>query len=206
MAQHPSDQVGDWELISIAVEHAHPEAARSYAEPHDFRTAIDAKGELARQMGFQVVPNGVLIDEEGIIRWAKFGGFSIDNEEDTEVVERFLAGADPGPSPDRPESYTLAERERELVASKVQEGRTLLETGRREDAVATWQEALHLDPGNFTIRKQIWSVKYPEKFYPTIDFDWQGPQLEAERAAEIAAGYCGPDGCPIPTAEAVTSR
>jgi tetratricopeptide (TPR) repeat protein len=151
-------------------------------------------------LGFKVVPNGVLVDEEGIVRWAKYGGFAIENAADLAVVARFLAGLDPGPSPTVDDAYTLGPLERELVATKVRLGRVLLEAGRREEAVAAWREALRLDPGNFTIRKQIWSVEHPEKFYPTINFDWQSVQLAAERAQEIATGVCGPDGCPLPWA------
>lgn len=50
--------------------------------------------------------------------------------------------------------------------------------------MAAWREALRLDPGNFTIRKQIWSVEHSERFYPSIDFDWQGVQLAAKRERE----------------------
>jgi hypothetical protein len=64
---------------------------------------------------------------------------------------------------------------------------------------------LRLDPENFLIRKQIWAVEYPEKFHPTIDFVWQETQLRAEREAEIAAGICGPDGCPVPFAVLATT-
>ena len=55
-----------------------------------------------------------------------------------------------------------------------------------------------LDPENLTIRKQIWMAEYPEKFHPTIDFDWQKGQLAHEREEEIAQGICGSDGCPLP--------
>ncbi|MDQ3467401.1 MAG: hypothetical protein M3411_04100 [Chloroflexota bacterium] len=144
----------------------------------------------------------MLIDEAGVVRWAKFGGFSIDNADDLSPVRRFLAGEEPGPSPDPSDLYRLEPAQRDLVATKVREGRALLEAGQRDEGVATWREALRLDPGNFTIRKQIWSVEHPDKFYPTIDFTWQGVQLTAEREAEIAAGVCGPDGCPIPGAAA----
>ena len=51
-------------------------------------------------------------------------------------------------------------------------------------ALTSWRAALALDPANFTIRKQIWMVERPERFYPTIDFDWQKEQLERE-------GSCG---------------
>ena len=43
-------------------------------------------------------------------------------------------------------------------------------------------------------------AQHPEKFHPTIDWDWQRTQLKQEREAEIAAGICGPDGCPVPWA------
>ena len=77
-------------------------------------------------------------------------------------------------------------------------GRLLSELGRKDEAIAVWTEALHRDPENLTIRKQIWSEKHPEKFHPKIDWDWQREQLKQEREAEIAAGICGPDGCPVP--------
>ena len=150
-----------------------------------------------------MVPNGLLVDEDGTIRFAKFGGFAIDNADDVAAVERFLAGNDPGPSPQAPPD-ALGPLERELVETKLRLGRVLLEAGRREEAVAAWREALRLDPENFTIRKQIWVVEHPEKFYPTIDFDWQQEQLAAERERERAEAECGPDGCPPPWMSAGT--
>jgi len=193
----------EWKLVSVALDHADPEAPRPFAAPYAFPTVVDAGGELARHFGFKAVPNGVLVDEAGVVRWAKFGGFSIDNADDLTPVQRFLAGEDPGPSPVPDDAYALGALERDLVATKVRLGRALLEGGRRDEAVAAWREALRLDPGNFTIRKQIWSVEHPEKFYPTIDFAWQAGQLAAEREEEIAAGVCGPDGCPLPWTAAI---
>jgi tetratricopeptide (TPR) repeat protein len=151
-------------------------------------------------LGFKAVPNGVLVDEDGIIRWAKYGGFSIDKPEDVAVVDRFFGGEDPGPSPTMDTPYTLGPMERELVETKLRLGRLLDSLGRRDEAVQEWQTALRLDPENLVIRKQIWAARYPEKFHPTIDWDWQRAQLRQEREAEIAADICGPDGCPVPWA------
>ena len=186
--------------MSAAVEHTGPQAARAVvaAAGVTFPTIIDETGALSRRFGFKVVPNGVLLDEEGTIRWAKFGGFSVDNPDDVAVVERFLAGEEPGPSPAQESPYALGSLEQELVATKLQLGRELLNGGRAREAVAAWRDALRLDPANFTIRKQIWAAEYPEKFFPTIDFAWQQEQLAAEREQEIAEGVCGPDGCPLP--------
>ncbi len=194
----------DWEFVSVAVEHAGPEVARSFvaAASVTFPTIVDEQGVFSRLLDFKAVPNGVLVDEAGVVRWAKFGGFSIENSDDVAVVERFLAGEEPGPSPAQEVPYAIGPLERELVAAKLQLGRVLLDGGRMEEAVAAWRDALRLDPENFTIRKQIWVAEHPERFFPTIDFAWQQEQLAAEREREIANGVCGPDGCPLPWAPA----
>ena len=144
------------------------------------------------------MPNGLLVDADGVVRWAKFGGFSVDDPDDVATVERFLGGEDPGPSPAASEPYVLGPVERELIQTKLHLGDLLLQTGQRAEALAAWRDALRLDPENFTIRKQIWAAEHPEKFFPTIDFAWQQEQLAQERADEIAEGVCGPDGCPFP--------
>ena len=188
----------------MAVEHTGSEAARLIVEAAGltFPTIIDEQGTLSRLFEFKVVPNGVLLDEEGIVRWTKFGGFSIDNPDDVAAVERFLAGGEPKPSPAQDVPYALGPVERELVATKLQLGRVLLDAGRTAEATAAWRDALRLDPQNFTIRKQIWVAEHPEKFFPTIDFAWQQEQLTAEREREITDGVCGPDGCPTPWSSA----
>ena len=60
----------------------------------------------------------------------------------------------------------------------------LLRAGDSVGAVTAWREALAADPNNFVIRKQMWAVEHPGRFYPTIDFAWQKDQLARERAAE----------------------
>lgn len=144
------------------------------------------------------MPNGVLVDGDSTIRYAKYGGFSIDKPEDVDAVERFVRGEDPGTSPESDSAYELSSVERELVQTKLRLGRLLDSLGRTDEAIEVWTEALHRDPENLVIRKQIWAAKHPEKFHPTIDWDWQRAQLKKEREAEIVAGVCGPDGCPVP--------
>jgi tetratricopeptide (TPR) repeat protein len=189
-----------FEVIAIAIEHQGAEAARPFVEAAGatFPVLVDNQGILSARFGFKVVPNGLLIDEDGVVRYAKYGGFDIAHAEDVAAVERFIAGDDPGSSPEPEVPYTLDTRDRDLVETKMKLGRALDELGRRDEAIAAWREALRLDPKNLTIRKQIWAVEYPEKFHPAIDWDWQRAQLSAETAREIAAGQCGPDGCPVP--------
>ncbi len=197
--QHRDD---DFTLISVALEHNGGERARPFVEAAraTFPTLVDEAGVTTGVFGFKAIPNGVMVDPAGVVRYVKFGGFSIDNAADVAAVEQFLAGEDPD-SPDRQAPYQLSPVERELVATKLRLGRLLAEQGRRDEAVAEWQAALHRDPANLVIRKQIWAARHPEKFHPTIDWAWQREQMERERQAEIAAGICGPDGCPLPGAD-----
>jgi hypothetical protein len=58
-----------------------------------------------------------------------------------------------------------------------------LRVGDQEGALAAWRAALAADPDNYVVRKQIWVVEHPERFYPTIDWTWQKAQLARERAA-----------------------
>lgn len=184
----------------MALEHTGAEAARPFVEKAGatFPTVIDEEGLTSTLLGFKLVPNGVLVDGDGTIRYAKYSGFSIDKPDDVAAVARFLEGKDPGPGSQKKAPYTLGEAEQELVATKLRLGRLLDSLGRRDEAIAEWQAALRLDPENLVIRKQIWVARYPEKFHPTIDWDWQKVQLEKEKQEEVASGVCGPDGCPLP--------
>jgi hypothetical protein len=178
------------------------EAARPWPEQAGarFPTVVDRDNRLAQLYGYKLIPNGLFLDEAGIIRYRKFGGFSIENADDVDAIQRLIDGdaaqieTEPKDAP-----YHLSDVERELVETRMRLGAELFARGAHEEAVAEWQQALHRDPENLTIRKQIWMTRYPEKFHPMIDFDWQKGQLAREREAEIAAGICGPDGCPLPS-------
>ena len=71
------------------MEHTGGDAARPFVEEAEttFPTVVDEHGVTSTLLGFKAVPNGVLVDEDGVIRWAKYGGFSIDKPEDVGVVE-----------------------------------------------------------------------------------------------------------------------
>lgn len=56
-----------------------------------FTTAVDRAQGLWELYGFKVIPNGFFVDERGIVRYAKIGGFDARNPEDTQAIERLLA-------------------------------------------------------------------------------------------------------------------
>lgn len=58
-------------------------------------------------------------------------------------------------------------------------GRAMLKQGKMEEALAEFKNAWKLDPDNWIIRKQIWALENPEKFYNgKVDYDWQKVQIE----------------------------
>jgi tetratricopeptide (TPR) repeat protein len=210
-------------FLSVAVD-VDPDRPRPYAADKPFPTVVDSAGQLGRLFDFDVVPNGLFIDEQGILRFIHIGGFDIRRPEvgpqiDALLESDFLSGARPPVSLTQEalevevlrvelvtdplnaglhfalgdallregrlgEAETALRRAAELDPSdwsaRFGLGTTLYQQGHTAEALASWRVALALDPPNFTVRKQIWMVEHPEKFYPTIDFDWQKEQLERE--------------------------
>jgi hypothetical protein len=45
--------------------------------------------------------------------------------------------------------------------------------------MAAWREGVAIEPDNFNIRKQIWAIEHPDKFYDDkVDYAWQREQME----------------------------
>lgn len=58
-------------------------------------------------------------------------------------------------------------------------GRAMLRQGRKKQALVELKKAWEFDKGNWIIRKQIWAIEHPEKFYDgKVDYDWQKMQIE----------------------------
>jgi hypothetical protein len=146
---------------------------------------VDAANVLGEAFGYKAIPNGVLLDERGVLRYRKLGGFSVERAEDVAAVERLLGAAAPDrsavPAPAGTAPPGAADDAGRTTA--LRRGLDRLRVGDREGALAAWRTALAADPDNYVVRKQIWVVEHPERFYPTIDWAWQKAQLARERAA-----------------------
>ena len=209
-------------FLSVAVD-VDPQRPRPYADDKSFPTVVDSAGQLGRLFDFDVVPNGLFVDEQGIVRFIHIGGFDIRRPEVAPQIDALLESdfsSDPIVESLRQESVEVEVLRVELVddpdnaglqfalgdallregrlaeaestlrraaeldpsdwSSRFGLGTALYQQGRTDEALLSWRQALALDPPNFTVRKQIWMVEHPEKFYPTIDFDWQKEQLQRE--------------------------
>ena len=112
----------------------------------------------------------------GIVSFSHLGGFDIRRRETAEVLERWVSGQNRAPTAKEPEDGFGAEHSE---ANEVfREGLGLYRDGRTEEALARWRQGLEYDPDNYLIRKQIWAVENPERFYDgDVDYGWQREQL-----------------------------
>ena len=151
--------------------------ARPYVEAAGatFPTAVDEGNLLGQLYGFKAIPNGFLIDEEGVVRYKRLGSFDIRRAETANVLEKWTAGLDL--SEQTQPADTSAVTERTEASDLFRNGQAVYRQGRVEEAVVLWRRGLALDPGNYIIRKQIWAVESPERFYAgEVDYAWQREQ------------------------------
>ncbi len=124
-----------------------------------------------------------MIDEAGRLVKPPFN-INVANKETITMLERWLS--------DPTYNATLLRNVKPLNKSqnlqvieanaRFQLGLTLLEVGKKAEAMLEWRKALTLDPKNWIIHKQIWAVEHPDKFYDgNVNFGWQKAQLEAEK-------------------------
>ncbi|PKR78761.1 thioredoxin family protein [Halalkalibacillus sediminis] len=192
----------NFEILSVAVDGQGSEVVKPHLEGTTFTTVVDENNTLVNMFNFKMVPNGIFIDEEGTIRLIK-EGFSVDNYEHVEAVEQLInkevekVEFDEGQTRNEQTDLQL-----QLAQTKFKLGMEYAKQNRDEEALKELDDAILLDPDNFTIRKQRWYIRYPEKFGQDIDFDWQKEQLNKELKKEEQQRnqglVCGPDGCFIP--------
>jgi len=171
----------NFELVAVAMDAAGPDKPRQFYDQHrvTFTRAVDQSDALWETLDFQVVPNGIFLDEQGIVRYAKFGGFEARDPEDVAAIEKLLASpvaASPASSP-----RAAARVPPGPARQWFQRGVEALQKGDKVAAAQYWRRALRVDPNNLVIRKQIWALEHPEQFYPKINPDWQRQQLAEER-------------------------
>lgn len=130
-----------------------------------FPTLIDSEKQLGALFSYRLVPNGIFIGEDGTVLQVHIGGFDVRDAATRERAEAFSAGQVVGWPTAGPSAGRGTCLETELVQARILLAAALLRLGRRGSAVTELERALTLDPENFDVRKQIWAVRYPERFY-----------------------------------------
>ncbi len=166
-------------ILSIAVDLQGPEVVRPFVEKAGatFPVAVDAEDAWGRTFSSRVIPVSLLVDETGLVR-LKGAGPSPEFLKKIEAIlaEEAAAVAPPGEDSRGPDAPATPWVER------VRRARELLAGSRRVEAAAALKEALALEPQNWLLRKQVWALEHPEKFYDgPIDTAWQKEQIEKER-------------------------
>ncbi|WP_254901146.1 thioredoxin family protein [Tuberibacillus sp. Marseille-P3662] len=196
MEQHKDKNFG---ILSVAVDGQGPDVVQPYIEGTTFTTVVDADNKLVNMFNFKVVPNGIFIDEDGVIRLLK-AGFSVDDPDHVKAVEQLInKEVEKVEFDDDATGSGESDLQLQLAQTKFKLGMEYAKQDKKDEALKELDDAILLDPENFTIRKQRWYLRYPEKFAPDIDFDWQKEQLKKEKQEEEQRRneglVCGPDGC-----------
>jgi hypothetical protein len=164
--------------VSVAMDTQGPAVVRPFVEGTEdvFPTLIDTTNILGRTFGFKVVPNGLMVDAAGRIEAMVIGGFDIRRPAPRSLVERWLAGQNIS-SIAPAENLTRSEEAQRLF----QAASLALQHGDREEAVRLLKLAYPLEPDNYIIRKQLWALEHPDRFYlGDIDHEWQRRQLNQD--------------------------
>ncbi len=174
----------DFEVVSVAIDVQGPAKARPWVEQAGAThpSLVDRDGVLPAYFHLNYVPFTVLIDETGrVARGPQMADVNNANQ-----TERILAWVEKGPPalarpkeppPSKMEGFASPEAE-----LRYRLGALLQSRGESDDALVQFKRALDRDRGNWIIRKQIWAIEHPERFYEgPVDFAWQREKLAAER-------------------------
>jgi hypothetical protein len=160
----------------VAVDIQGPGKPRPYHERAgaQFTTVVDQANSLSRLFGYRAIPNGILVDEQGRLAHRRLGGFDIRKPETTALVQQFATtGAVPadGAAQLRPSEHDHFER-----------GYALYLAGDLDSAARIWREGIAVEPDNWNMRKQLWAIENPGKFYDgDVDYAWQKEQVQQGR-------------------------
>ena len=168
------------EFLSIAIDMQGSEVVKPYLEKAKttFVTVVATENMFSREFGFKKIPNGYFIEPDGNVTYSKTWGFDIRSPEIHKKVEDWVKTST---NPEGAFESPVVEEMNIQAEPYMEAGLKLYREGQKEAAVLQLREALNLDPENLTIRKQIWAIMNPDKFYgDEIDFDWQKRQFSAD--------------------------
>lgn len=170
----------DVKLLSVAVDVQGATIVKPFVENAgvEFGTLVDRKNVLGELYQFKAVPNGLLINEDGILDYIYRGGFDIRNRETRRFVTEWVTHGNTNNERQEIEDLNIEHHE---TTHLFQKGAQLFENGYVVQALRLWNRAIELDPDNYIMRKQVWAIENPERFYKNkVDIDWQRERIKNE--------------------------
>ena len=162
-------------LLAVAIDFQGISKAKPWYEKAQatYTTCVDINNILGKMFHFNYVPLTILFDKKGkMVRSAQH--CNISNQSQQNEILQWLQ-----------EGIVISHREKSKttttpsVALRLQYAAFLLEKNHKQQALHQLQLALKQAPNNWLIRKQIWAIQNPERFYNgDIDFDWQRQQKQ----------------------------
>ena len=179
---HASNQNRNVEVLSVAIDVQGRDKITPYTTKAqtNFVTLIDQTNLLGELYGFKAIPNGFLIDEHGIMRYKKLGGFDIRNHDTYKLLDNWITTPNPVETLNQTDQElgTKHEKSNELFRNGVQK----YKHGDLKGALKYWRKGTKIDPSNYIIRKQIWAIENPENFYEgDVNYSWQQEQIRKNR-------------------------
>jgi len=174
--QRTQDEYGSvFRVVAVALDVQGESRVRPVVEEREvsFPVLVDRASDLARTLGFRIVPSGFFVEANGTVRYRHVEDFDVADPRVRWNLERFLAG-EPTEPPNEDGRMDPAALEH------FGEGVEHYTAGRMDEALSVSRAALDLYPANFVIRSQIWAAEHPEHFWPAVDREWQEFQLVKE--------------------------
>ena len=165
------------DLISVAIDIQGPKVVKPYVDKVNpsFVTVVDEENVLGRSCGFKTVPNGYLVETDMTVSYSNLGKFDIRRPDIVNKIQEWIKL--PRDSSTQFNS-SIGEAMDEKAEAFFNSGLQLYREGRQKEALLAWSKSVQIDPGNYIVRKQIWAITHPDKFYNTaVDFDWQHQQM-----------------------------
>jgi hypothetical protein len=187
----------DFEIVAVAVDVQGAKTARPWVEKAkaEFPVLIDREARLADRLGVNYVPFAVWLDRDGrMIRRPQ--PVNVTKDSHRMAITRWLkqdrnlltAVGQSDPEPPRGFASETARLRFSLAAH-------FLGNGKSARALVQLRKARDADPRNWLIRKQIWAIDHPERFYQgKVDFAWQHEQYlkERDQASPVGAAESSP--------------
>ena len=165
------------DFLSVAIDFQGPEVIIPYVEKANpsFVTVVDRENLLGRACGVKAIPNGYFIESDLTVSYSNESKFDIRVPEILKKTRKWISMT--SDSVGRLESSLggkLDSRAEDYFTS----GLHLYLKGKQAEAILEWTKSVNIDPDNYIIRKQIWAIMHPDKFYEgKVDFQWQLQQM-----------------------------